>query len=142
MGRNWSENNLKPSIQVGVEQIRAYARYFSVSAICAANDLSSFGFEPDPTWLLVEKEKEKAKAHQREEQKRKKREERRLEGFGIHWDDHFAFIAGNTSDGAAFGITWEEAVAMDEPIHSFLDPESEFYDEAFIKNLKFQCRRR
>src|SRR5262245_12284760 len=30
------------------------------------------------------------------------------EGYGEWWDENFAFIAGRTEGGAAYGTTWEE----------------------------------
>ena len=38
--------------------------------------------------------------------------------YGVDYDDHHAFIAGHTSGGAAYGITWEEAKNMDESVNT------------------------
>jgi hypothetical protein len=36
------------------------------------------------------------------------------EGYGGEWDDDFAYIAGFTSGGAPFGVTWEELAELEE----------------------------
>jgi|GEM_PF-220393 len=35
------------------------------------------------------------------------------EGWGVDYDDHFAFIAGYTAGGVPFGTTWEEHYALE-----------------------------
>lgn len=36
------------------------------------------------------------------------------ENYGIQWDDDYAMIAGRTSAGFAYGLTWEEYEAMEK----------------------------
>lgn len=45
-----------------------------------------------------------------------KREEEALHGLDEFSDNHYSFIAGHTSGGAPYGITWEETERMKVPI--------------------------
>ena len=54
----------------------------------------------------IEKEKSRLKKHEERQMKKKKRNHQEMEA--IEQDEYFYYIAGYTSGGAAYGITWEE----------------------------------
>lgn len=77
--------------------------------------------------------------------KKEKQEQARLANFYKDCDDRFAFIAGYTSGGAAFGTTWEEMgidpmLPFEEKVHCLMtgdfseDRDSETLDENEIDN--------
>ena len=97
--RNWL-----PTYQ-GMKIVRAYRKKFLVNTTCAVRELQEIGYEFQPGYIenLL-----KAEAV-RIEQLRKKREEKQLaEETNDCQNDQFYFIAGYTSGGAPYGVTWEE----------------------------------
>ena len=44
----------------------------------------------------------------RKTNKNKRRKKRNIDDFQIEQDENFSFIAGYTSGGAPYGVTWEE----------------------------------
>ena len=86
--------------------VSAYRHQFKVNKNCAMKELCLLG--------MLNPEKQKVY----EEQIRKKKE-RRLEKRGrreepvIEQDEVFGFIAGYTSGGIPYGITWEEQAELD-----------------------------
>lgn len=88
----------------GSHIVRAYRKRFNVDPVCAMKDLSGIGVL-DPQKL---EQMQKAE-QQRLEALRKKREEKERAEFNFpDSDDNFFFIAGYTSGGAPYGVTWEE----------------------------------
>jgi len=90
----------------GSHIVRAYRKRFKVDPTCAHNDLEAIGaLEPERLAAM-------RKAEQlRLEQRRKEREERRIQESYDRFpdsDDTFFFIAGHTSGGAPYGVTWEQ----------------------------------
>ena len=97
--RNWL-----PTYE-GTKIVRSYRKKFHVDVTCAVRELQEIGYEFKPGYVenLL-----KAEAI-RIEQLRKKREEKRLADERNDWqDDTFYFIAGYTSGGAPYGVTWAE----------------------------------
>jgi len=90
----------------GKHIVRAYRQRFGVDPTCAMNDLEAIGA------LDLEQLAAMRKAEEiRLEQRRKEREERERQEFYDRLpdsDDQFFFIAGYTSGGAPYGVTWEE----------------------------------
>ena len=72
-------------------------------------DLELIGYKFPDEYVESIKKQEKAKA----EKSRKKREEKQVIDY-IDCDETFAYIAGYTSGGAPFGITWEEMEKFEE----------------------------
>jgi hypothetical protein len=108
-----------------------YAKHFGVSKLCAVIELEMLGvkFQPGLKESLIRAEEDKR--IQRE--KRKSKQEINL----IESDDYFAFIAGYTSGGAPYGITWEEMEALDNNERFDIPEENEEYKneecEDFVK---------
>lgn len=90
----------------GKHIVRAYRKRFKVDYQCALSDLGEIGaLQPEKLAALQQAEKARL------EKRRKEREEKRLQDMmneNPFSDDRFYFIAGYTSGGAPYGITWEE----------------------------------
>ena len=101
----------------GKHIVRAYRKRFGLDPICAMNDLNAIGL------LSPEKLEQMKQAEAvRLEQRRKEREKMAMEAARDLFpdaDDRFFFIAGYTSGGAPYGVTWEEMGL--EPWESPLD---------------------
>ncbi len=90
----------------GSHIVRDYRKRFNVDNTCAMKDLSEIGA------LSPEKRAEMQQAERlRLAQKRREREqtmEEYLAERSPDSDDHFFYIAGYTSGGTPYGVTWEE----------------------------------
>jgi hypothetical protein len=104
----------------GRNVVRSYARHFGVDLGCAVKELQSLGVTLDPAYV---------KALERTLADRKRVPPRSADAavdedeslqFG---DEQFAFIAGRTAGGAAFGVTWEELPAPDGEVAEPDEPE-------------------
>lgn len=106
-----------------------YTKHFGVSKLCAVIELEMVGviFQPGLKECLLRAEEDTR--IQRE--KRKSKQEINL----IESDDYFAFIAGYTTGGAPYGITWEEMEALNNKEYFDLpeeNAENEEYED-FVK---------
>ena len=102
MARQW----LAAYEGTGKHIVRAYREKFKVDVTTALNDLSDIG-ALTPEELAVKRQAEE----RRQEQVRWEKEERELQAFYDRFpdsNDQFFFIAGYTSGGAPYGVTWEE----------------------------------
>jgi len=88
----------------GAKIVRAYRKRFCVDVENAVRDLLEIGYEFKPGYVdnLLKSEE------MRREQLRAKKEERRPEYDMLEQDDRFFYIAGYTSGGAPYGVTWED----------------------------------
>jgi hypothetical protein len=95
----------------GKSIVHGYAKWFGVDLTCSLKELELLGVPLDPVYV----ERLRVTLQNRVQPKRTKEPERAdiPEGYGEDWDDDFACIAGFTSGGAPFGVTWEEAEALD-----------------------------
>ena len=110
--RNWL-----PTYE-GIKVVRAYRKKFHVDIICAVRELQEIGYEFRPGYVENLLKGEAARI----EQLRAKKEEKRLADEYNDWqNDRFYYIAGYTSGGAPYGLTWDEM--------GLLPYESEFDDE-------------
>lgn len=90
----------------GKHIVRAYRKKFKVDVTTALNDLGEIG-ALTPEQLAVKRQAEE----RRLEQLRREKEEKELQAFYDRFpdsDDRFFFIAGYTSGGAPYGVTWQE----------------------------------
>jgi len=107
----------------GSHIVRAYRKRFKVDYSCALRDMEAIG-ALDPEKLAVLKAAEEIRLQ-------KKREERENKQAQSLWennpdcDDTFFFIAGYTSGGAPYGVTWAE---MGMKPYGSLDEEDEDAD--------------
>uniref|UniRef100_UPI00286F8854 hypothetical protein n=1 Tax=Anaerosporobacter sp. TaxID=1872529 RepID=UPI00286F8854 len=84
-----------------------YKKRFHVDVMTAVKDLQAIGVEFTQEYLDAVKKSEEARLRQLHLQKEKKRQQE-LDDIYADSDDNFAFIAGYTSGGAPYGITWDE----------------------------------
>ena len=90
----------------GQHIVKAYRKRFGVDRMTAINDLHRIGVIDDQEFERLKKTEEERIAALR-----KQREEKALEAWQKAQEDQdsrFYFIAGYTSGGAPFGVTWEE----------------------------------
>lgn len=124
--------------------LKHYKERFHVDGLTAAKDLQELGVNYTQEQLDSIKRSEEERVRQKR-LKKEKQEQKRLANFYKDCDDRFAFIAGYTSGGAAFGTTWEEMgidsmLPFEEKVHCLMtgdfseDRDSETLDENEIDN--------
>ena len=89
----------------GTKPVRAYRKKFNVDTACAVRELQEIGHEFKPGYVENLLKAEAARI----EQLKKTKEERLTEmNHNNFQNDTFFYIAGYTSGGAPYGVTWEE----------------------------------
>ena len=91
---------------IGKSIVRGYARYFAVDLLCAVTELEMLGNQFEPEYIDQLKRTIAGQIEPKQERKRSKEEEVMVTSFES--DDRFCYIAGYTSGGAPYGVTWEE----------------------------------
>ena len=83
----------------------SYRKRFHVDTACAVRELQKIShvFQPGYVDNLL-----KAEAARVERRRIAKEEKRLSEEYNEWQDDNFYFIAGHTSGGAPYGLTWEQ----------------------------------
>jgi hypothetical protein len=81
---------------------KGYRKHFAVDPLCAIAELQLLGVKLEANYIEAVKA---TLTHKH--QKAKKLKERSAETFN-YCDERFAYIAGYTSWGFAYGVTWEE----------------------------------
>ena len=90
----------------GSHIVRAYRKRFKVDYTCALKDLEAIG-ALDPERLATMRQAEQIRLDQR----RREQEAKAAQAFHDRYpdsDDTFFYIAGYTSGGAPYGVTWAE----------------------------------
>jgi hypothetical protein len=87
----------------GKHIVKGYRKHFGVDIMCAITELQMLGYEFTSQHIECVKKSIEAERIKRQE----KKEQKKLERFE-NSDDTFYYIAGYTSGGAPYGITWEE----------------------------------
>lgn len=99
----------------GGDIVKAYRKKFAVDRMKAVEELQLLGVSL--TKEQIDREKAAVRAYQearkaKKAKRKRKREQERMEKegllFGEDQDDTFFYIAGYTSGGAPYGVTWEE----------------------------------
>jgi hypothetical protein len=91
--------------------VQAYSRWFGVDLECAVTELQFLGVELDANYIQALRASLEGQRHA----KTAVNAGASVSGFERPGDEQFAFIAGTTAAGFAFGVTWEErAVAEAE----------------------------
>ena len=87
--------------------VRNYGKYFHVDIRIAAEDLQKLGVSD----AMIQYEEIIRIRKQKSMQKKNHRQEKYKRPSDMYedCDDCFAYIAGYTDGGAAYGVTWEEA---------------------------------
>jgi hypothetical protein len=89
----------------GKNVVRSYANWFGVDLLCAVKELSLLGVTIDPAYVAKLKTTLGSPKSPRPQQPVK---EPQSDGYGVDWDENFAYIAGRTEAGFPYGVTWEE----------------------------------
>jgi hypothetical protein len=92
----------------GKNVVRSYAKWFGVDLLCAVKELSLCGVAIDPAYVAQLKTTLASRSRHREKQPV---EDPQSAGYGVDWDENFAYIAGRTEAGFPYGVTWEEVEA-------------------------------
>lgn len=90
--------------------IKAYRKKFAVDRLTSCRELQLLGVEITPEQIAREQAAEDRHRQHLQNRKKKKREQKRMEITfqNPDQDDQFFFIAGYTSGGAPYGVTWDE----------------------------------
>lgn len=97
--KHWLNNYNGKSI------IKGYSKHFGVNAICAAIELQMLGYTFDPELINQLRQAEENRTKEKARLKDIKRQQE-SQNMCPDADDNFYFIAGYTSGGAPFGVTW------------------------------------
>ncbi len=92
----------------GKNVVRSYAKWFGVDLLCAVKELSLCGVSVDPAYVT---QLETTFASRSSRRPKQPVAEPQSVGYGVDWDENFAYIAGRTEAGFPYGITWEELEA-------------------------------
>lgn len=90
----------------GTKVVRAYRKKFNVDTTCAIRELREIGYTFQPGYIENLQKAEAARLEQLRIKREEKAQEER-QGYDFQ-NDMFYFIAGYTSGGAPYGVTWEE----------------------------------
>ena len=91
----------------GKNIIKGYKKYYGVDWTCAIKELELLGVDLDPEYVKQLKITVKYHIIARQRQKERRKLEQEIDNFPYS-DETFAFIAGYTSGGMPYEITWEE----------------------------------
>lgn len=94
----------------GRKMAHRYCRWFGVKPAEALNDLRTLGVEITPEY----EKQVLSRATLPAQPRRKKKTQKTEDEFIADCDDNFAYIAGYTSMGFPYGITWEEMEIIDQ----------------------------
>ena len=94
----------------GKNLVHGYATWFGVSLLCAALELKRLGIAVADEYIaqLRQTEISSAEAHRKQREQRKQSKEQDYYTLYPDSDATFYYIAGYTSGGAPYGVTWEE----------------------------------
>jgi len=111
--KRWSFNR-KKRLAVGISWIqnydgqhivRGYTKRYKVDVLCAITELKMLGVEISKEYENAVKQTVEGELKAKRLKKQQKAEETYLAEF---MDDGFAFVAGYTSGGVPYGLTYEE----------------------------------
>ena len=91
----------------GENIVKGYSKHFAVDKLCAINELQMLGYNIDPEYAKQLKESLEMERKAKELRRQLDKEKRMVEAHPDS-DDTFYYIAGYTSGGAPYGVTWEE----------------------------------
>ncbi len=97
----------------GKHLVRSYRKRYAVDWLCAVRELRLLGVELDPQYVAQLKATVEQLRLERQRRKQQPETECPLE-MAIDANDTFAYIAGYTSGGAPYGLTWEQWEALME----------------------------
>lgn len=106
----------------GTNIIKGYSKHFGISKVCSALELRMLGYEISEDYLEQLKADE-VRRQKLKEQKKREKELERQDDFFEHSDETFYFIAGYTSNGVPYGLTWDESQREFEEFSEQIDSE-------------------
>jgi hypothetical protein len=89
-----------------VQIAKSYRKHYGVDWRCAIQELASFGVRLPVAWVAHLNRSLEGGIKARALRKADCELENRL--GSRDWDEHFAYVAGCTSNGVPFGLTWDE----------------------------------
>ena len=101
-----SAKNWIPTYE-GKNIVRGYAKWYCVDLLCAIIELRILGVHVDQNYEANVRRSIETKAKHRR-QKRLALKEAEFDNLYPDSDDTFAYIAGYTSGGFPYGVTWDE----------------------------------
>ncbi len=84
--------------------MRGYSKHFAVDKLCAIKELEMLDHPVDPTYKKNLQDHANALQYIAEQKKNEEIED----SWCDESDETFAYIAGYTSGGAPYGVTWDE----------------------------------
>lgn len=91
----------------GKNIVRGYAKWYGVDLLCSILELQMLGVHVDENYEANVRRSVETKAEQRTQRRLARKEEKFYDPYPDS-DDTFAYIAGYTSWGFPYGVTWEE----------------------------------
>jgi hypothetical protein len=91
----------------GKNIVRGYAKWYGVDFLCSIIELRMLGINVDENYEANVRRSIEAKAEQRKQKRRFRKEKKFCDPYADS-DDTFAYIAGYTSGGFPYGVTWDE----------------------------------
>ncbi len=97
----------------GSNVLKDYRKKFALDRMQALRELQMLGLTFTEEQIAKEKQAVQARIQQEQAKKARRRAKRKAAKEGVplfhpDQDDHFFYIAGYTSGGAPYGVTWEE----------------------------------
>lgn len=89
----------------GKNIVQGYARHYGVDLLCAIRELRILNIEVKEEYEIAVKRCIAERTLQKKKKEAKEKQEVLLNDYS---DASFAFIAGYTSGGAPYGVTWEQ----------------------------------
>lgn len=121
----------------GENLVKGYSKHFGVSKLCAVSELETLGYTFSEAYkqkledIEISRQR-KVKKRNAAKKRRKEEKEQANDFLDEDSDDTFAFIAGYTSGGAPFGLTWEESEEIEN--HPPMNESAEDEDEIEVEN--------
>ncbi|WP_153798371.1 hypothetical protein [Foetidibacter luteolus] len=104
----------------GKNIVKGYSKKFGVDLICAIKELRMLGIEITEQYETAVRQSLAARGRQKQEKAQAKSIVEPADSE-IECDENFAFIAGYTSGGAPYGITWEQEALYNGVLQDFED---------------------
>ena len=93
--------------------VKSYSKKYAVDKVCAINELRFIGVEISQEYeIQIRRSIEDLKKQKQLRKEKREQELNSISDFGS--DENFAFIAGYTSGGFPYGITYEEMGEIDK----------------------------
>lgn len=122
----------------GEHLVRSYAKWFGVDLMCALRELQALGVRIEPSYVAAVKRTFELRPS--DKASRTAQAEAHLEELGHVRDEDFAYIAGRTGGGAAFGITTTEASEFEDSTFQARDDKAGPVEVKALANYRIWLR--